>query len=249
MFEPYADAHIPEPRIAQREWEDKPEPLRGMIRQREDWSMDDFIDYRRHFYAMVTGVDMAVGHLLGELEEQGELDDTLIVFGSDHGDACGDHGRLGKSPTFYDSIMRMPWVLHWPNGLPEGGRRIRGMVEMVDILPTLVGLAGGNCPPEVRGRSYAGELRDGTPVDGRGDVYAVHADGQMMLRTETAKYIRYPNRSTGREVLYDLDEDPGEFRNVATDPSRAGLLNELRERALDRTLDASTSIRPRRLRF
>ncbi len=238
MFAPYRDAKLPEPLLSENDW-------------RAPYSADreQLIEYRRHFYAMVTGVDLAVGLVLDELERMGQLDDTLIVFGSDHGDFCGDHGMCGKNPAYYESVVRMPWVMRWPDGFGTKSRRIDELVEMIDILPTLLMLAGQRPHPAMQGRSYAGALVGGDAVDGRSDVYAVHGGGDMMLRTRTHKYLRYFRGSGIEEVLYDLDKDPHEFRNVVELPEYGDVLFALRDRAFTRTVEASRSIRPKRCRF
>jgi arylsulfatase A-like enzyme len=237
MFEPYAGREIPEPIWNEAEWKDKPEPLARFLRMCPDWTMKDFLDYRRHFYAMVTGVDLAVGQLLAMLERNGILDDTLIVFNSDHGDMCGDHHMIVKQGSYFDQLMRQPCVLHWPKGFGTKGRRVSELVEMVDLLPTLLDLAGCHVPEVMVGRSYAEALRTGAAVQGREDVFAYHEPPYgAMLRTATHKYIRY---CQGAEVLYDLREQPYEVINrSADDPA---ILAQMRERMLQRCLDASRS--------
>jgi len=244
MFAPYADKELPPPRCGDEEWHDKPEPLAGMIRSFSDWTIERFIQYRRHFYALVTGVDLAVGAVLRCLEEWDMLDDTLIVFMSDHGDMCGDHRMVLKQQSFYDELMRMPCVLFWPRGFGQQGRRIGGLIEMVDLLPTLLELAGCDVPDVMVGRSYAAELLSGEPIQPRDDVLAYHEPGWAMLRTATHKYICY---GPGREVLYDLREQPAEVVNRAND--HPATLKELRERMLYRLLEASRSPLPMRYRF
>ncbi len=239
MFAPYDQAEVMPLTRSEIDWND-PQKL----------DPDTLLEYRRHFYAMVTGVDMAVGRILTELEEKGMLEDTLIVFCSDHGDTCGDHGRVGKGPDYYESIMRVPLIFHWPRGLSGSeGRKIEEKIEMVDVLPTLLNLANLSVPAEMQGNSYAEALRSGTPVQGREDVYAVHAPGHIMLRTDRYKYIRYNRKTEPKEVLYDLHQDPDEFVNVVEDHGYQDVLTNLRHRALTRTLNASDSIQQERLRF
>ena len=97
---------------------------------------------------MCTLLDGQVGRMVEALRERGELDDTLILFMSDHGDMDGDHHMVSKQHSFYEEVMRLPVILHWPAGL-RGGRRVDGLVEAVDLLPTLCELAG-------RARAVAG---------------------------------------------------------------------------------------------
>jgi len=236
MFEPYEGEELPTPEWAEKEWEDKPEPLRNMLQAWSDWPLDKFLNYRRHFYAMVTGVDMAVGKILARLESQGLLDDTLIVFSSDHGDMCGDHRMILKHASYYDELMRQPLVLFWPHGLGGKGRRVGALVEMIDALPTLLELSDCAVPEVMAGKSYASPLLDGGGIGGRESVFAYHEPGWAMLRTRTHKYIRY---GPGAEVLYDLSENPAETRNRAA--ACAKELAEMHELMLQRALEASRS--------
>ncbi len=236
-FAPYDGAEIPAPRTGREEWADKPEPLVGMLRSRRNWTDQDFLEYRRHFYAMVTELDLAVGLVLDFLRAEQALDDTLLVFTSDHGDMCGDHSLTHKGPHFYDEVMHVPLILHWPAGLRA--RAVEGMVELVDLLPTMLELAGGTPPENMAGRSFARPLLDGGEPEGRSDVYAYSGQAFGMVRTAAAKYIRFA--PTGGEVLYDLAQDPGEQVNRADDPAAAALLGEMRGRLIDRTLEACRS--------
>lgn len=237
MFEPYEKANL------------------SVSRAKHDWAdanqMDEeaLIEYKRHFYAMITGVDLAIGQLVNALKENGEYDDTLIIFGSDHGDACGDHGRVAKGTSYYDGIMRLPLIFHWPNGLENSGRRVEGLVEMVDVLPTMLDLAGVPVPSVMPGNSYAEGMRTGDDITGRSDVYAVEGKGEIMLRSKDFKYLRYTDTEGGREVLYDLRNDPGEFVNVAADEKFQEALRKMRDRAFERTIQASKTPSPKRLRF
>src|SRR5690606_25069093 len=98
---------------------------------------------------------------------------------SDHGDMCGDHGMLEKGYSFYhDETTRVPLVMHWPNGFGTTGRRIGGIVEMVDILPTLLGLCNIIRPEMLSGLSWAEELLSGASLAGRSSAltFASEAD-------------------------------------------------------------------------
>lgn len=237
MFQPYDGAEIPMDDWPEHEADDKPEPMAGWLRNiAKDWSPERFREYRRHFYAMVTGVDLAVGQLLKHLEATGLLDDTLIVFTSDHGDMCGDHGLILKQGSYYDQLMHMPLVMHWPNGLGTQARRVTGLVEMVDILPTMLDLAQCDVPEVMIGRNYAPALLAGEEIDAREDVFAYHEPNWSMLRTEDHKYIYYGPEA---EVLFDLRNDPRELRNIASENPQA--LAVMRERMMRRALNASRS--------
>lgn len=237
MFEPYIGVDIPTP-IARKG-------------SRADSGLSDetLEDYCRHFAAMITGVDIALGRLLEDLEQAGELDDTLIVFGSDHGDLCGDHGGTAKGTHFYNSVMHLPCVMHWPAGL-QAGQRHQGLMEMVDVLPTMLDLCGIPRPETFQGISFADAMRNGDSALGREDVYAVHANGQVMLQNHDWKYLRYDGGTgSALEILYDLKNDPHELNDLAADPAYIGQLQTMRDRCLSRTLAASNAITMKRGRF
>jgi arylsulfatase A-like enzyme len=249
MMAPLAGREPPSPIGRDGEHEDKPGLLGAALRQARLDSAQ-IASYRRHFAAMVTGVDFAVAHLLETLEELGVADDTLIVFGSDHGDFCGDHGLILKGPAWYDSVARVPLVLRWPNGL-SSAQRVEGLVEMVDALPTLLGLVGQPVPRAMAGRDLSAQLLAGdTNSLGREDVLAVHGPGHIMLRSERYKYLRYHNGDDAPdEVLYDLRSDPDELVNVAEHPDHRAALDHMRRRSFSRLVDAIRPTTPRVYRF
>jgi arylsulfatase A-like enzyme len=243
MFAPYRDAEIPRPRMdTEEEWRDKPDLLARMMRGQGDREDEYYINYRRHFYAMVTGVDLAVGHLLETLRGHDILDDTLIVFASDHGDMCGDHRMLSKHPSFYDELMHLPALFHWPAGLGTQRRDISGLIEMVDLLPTMLELCSLRPPRAMAGRSYAQALLSGEQPETHPDAMAYFGHGHAMLRTETHKLIRY--NTDEDEILYDLQSDPHETTNRADDPKCREMLHEMRLRMLRRSLECSASALP-----
>jgi arylsulfatase A-like enzyme len=240
ILEQYEGVGLPDFIARENEAADKPAPLSDMLGWSEK-AREERLERRRQFYAMVTMLDSQVGRLLDDLESRGLLDETFILFMSDHGDMDGDHGLESKQPSYYDQVMHMPAVFHWPAGLPAG-RRVTDMAENVDLLPTLCDLAGVPLDRRFQGRSLAPWLRGEAEGAFREDALAMHAgpggDIWAMLRTRDAKYIRY---GQGAEVLYDLVEDPEEFFNRAEDPAASGRLHFMRERLLQRMLGAATS--------
>lgn len=249
MMAPYADAELPPIRRMEAEWNNLPPYPASMIRSAFDqWSEEQLMEYRRKFYGMVTGVDMALGAIIKDLEDAGVLDDTLIVFGSDHGDYCGDHSMIAKNTSMYGDIMHLPLVMRWPNGLGATGT-MNGLTEMVDVLPTLLGLCNAHVPDVMVGRNYADALRSDLKIDAREDVFAYHEPGHIMLRTDTHSYRRYVTSDGAQETLFDLTADPHEQNNIAEDPSSQTVRREMRDRALDRALSASRSAQPCLFRF
>jgi arylsulfatase A-like enzyme len=234
MFEPYKVRKLSVPVF--NEQERKESRLSEKL-----WNEERLVAYKRHFYAMTTGVDFAIGQLLEKLEALGELDDTLIILNSDHGDACGDHFELEKFyDLFHDGVVRVPLVFHWPNGIRAKGQRVESLVELVDILPTLMELCGCPIPDVLVGRSYAQALLDGILPEGRDDTltYSFDADGAHALLT-TPRYKYWISR--GREVLWDLQSPDSESRNIAND--KPAIIADLRFRLLKRLAEAGRSPR------
>lgn len=191
---------------------------------------------RRGYYACVSYLDDQVGALLRRLDELGLRESTVVLFTSDHGDMLGERGLWYKMAPFEDSA-RVPLIVSAP-GRFAGGRRIGRTVSLVDLLPTFVALAGGDpadAPPSA-GSSFAGLLAGDPAADAAWPDEAVIeylAEGvrapQLTLVSGRHKLIVCPG---DRDLLYDLDADPRELRDLAGDPTCAALLARLRERLL-----------------
>jgi len=232
MFAPYQDRAISPPVF------DESEVGQSNLSP-EQWDVARLVEYKRHFYAMTTGVDFSIGQLLEKLEAIGELDDTLIILNADHGDACGDHFALEKYYNLlYDGVVRVPLVFHWPNGIKAAGQRANGLVELVDILPTVMELCG--CPPAdtLMGQSHATDLVAGNPPRGRESTLTYSHDlegAHALLTTPDFKYIH----SAGTEALWKLSEKEGV--NVMDQYPDVAL--KLRALLLERMLAAGRSYR------
>ena len=108
---------------------------------------------------MVSEVDHYVGRILAALEACGKRQNTIIVFTSDHGEWLGEHLRYGKGYPAHDAASRVPLIISAPGGMPA--QRRDDIVEAVDIVPTLLDLAGIQIPPTLQGSSLASVLEGG----------------------------------------------------------------------------------------
>lgn len=176
---------------------------------------------RAGYYGHMTHIDHQVNRILEVLAEEG-ADDTIVLFSSDHGELMGDHHLFRKSLP-YEGSAHIPFVLSGPDVVPGVDERV---VELRDIMPTLLSLAGLPIPGSVEGRSVFGEPREilhGEHVehvmDVAGDVHWL-TDGRW-------KYVW--RSSDGREQLFDLAIDPHELDDQAGDlaPWRARLVERL----------------------
>ena len=155
-FSMYEKAELPPPRVEADGLAAAGKPFRQRFHQSNNDKVHPFdarqIDLmRRLYYGMITLVDDEIGRLLAFLQERGDVDDTLIVFMSDHGDYQGDHGLITKSPALYDCLVRIPFVMRHPGRVPAG-RRDERFASAVDVMPTLLAAAGAAIPQSVEGR-------------------------------------------------------------------------------------------------
>ena len=192
------------------------------------------------YYAMIELIDENVGRMISALKESGQLENTIVIFMSDHGEMLGDHGIYLKGPHFYEEAVRVPLVMSWP-GHFQNNLRAEGLTELLDIAPTLLDAAGLKVPQAMQGKTLlpilAGE-QDSTQL--RTHVFSEyynawshkHSYGTM-LRTDTHKMVVYHGTDQGE--LYDLKNDPDEFENLWSHPAHAELKTEM----LKDTFDAS----------
>ena len=182
---------------------------------------DDFTHRRitAAYYAMIEQIDTEVGRMLQALEETGQTENTIVIYMSDHGEMLGDHGIYLKGPYFYDCMINVPLIIRWP-GKYRAGVQTDALVELVDIVPTLLEAAGIPIPAGVQGHSLTG-LLTGRTSKHRDSVFCEHFDSSFLydpppmaacVRTDRYKLAFYSNLNTGE--LYDLHRDPGEFENL-----------------------------------
>lgn len=183
-----------------------------------EMSDDEHRLVRAAYWAMIDLIDEQVGRILEVLERTGQRERTLIIFMSDHGELLGDHGIYLKGPHFYDASVRVPLLLSLPGIVPRGSAP--GLVELVDLAPTLLRLAGLPDSPAMQGRPLQ-PLFDNPAAPHRANVFCENNDFDdpgfaMMVRTARHKLMTYHN-SEGE--LYDLVADPGEVHNLWHEPS------------------------------
>ena len=193
---------------------------------------------------MVTAADEGIGRILDALESSGQLDNTVIVFTSDHGYFYGEHGLNKERRLAYEEIARTPLTVRYPK-LIEAGRSVDEFVLSIDLAPTILELGGTAVPPHIQGRSLVPFLKGETPGRWRESfLIEYYSDkvwprlvtmGYQAVRTERWKYIHYVDLENMDE-LYDLQEDPYEMKNLIDDPAAAGDLSAANEE-LERLLD------------
>lgn len=183
---------------------------------------------RAGYYGLIHHIDHQIGRLLRWLREQRLLDDTLILFTSDHGDMMGDH-HLWRKTYAYEGSAHIPLLIRMPKSKRVGiSPVVNKPVCLQDIMPTILDICGADVPDTVDGRSLVPLMR-GQPTPWREYVHGEHCasyaeDEEMQYLTDGRwKYIWFPRKD--KEQLFDLERDPYECRDVA-------LTAEHRERLL-----------------
>jgi arylsulfatase A-like enzyme len=189
-----------------------------------------------HYLANVTLIDAEVGRLLEALDRAGRLDNTILIFTSDHGDCLGDHGHAQKW-NMYEQVVRVPLVI-WSKGRLAGRGEVSSMVQSIDLAPAIFELAGCEIPswweassllPALQGEQLAG--RDAVYCEQGRDVVFQFADFVSMLRTDRYKFVHFLGEDFGQ--LFDLDDDPHEDINRWDDPGMHAVREALRGAWLD----------------
>ncbi len=195
------------------------------------------------YYTDVTNMDKEVGQALQALEDAGRDDDTLVIYTSDQ----GAQFPFGKW-TCYDTGLRVPFIVRWP-GRIQAGTTSEAMIHFVDVLPTLIELAGGSPPDDLDGRSFADVLRGKTPkhrdvVFGiqttLGIIAATEAYAIRSVRTDRYHYIRNLNSDSAfYNVLIAQDQKywPAWVERAKTDPKAAKLVERYQRRPAEELYD------------
>ena len=173
------------------------------------------------YYGLITHMDEQVGRILDALDETGHADSTLVIFASDQGLAVGSHGLLGKQ-SVYEHSMRSPLIFRGP-GVPEGAES-EAFSYLFDIFPTVCDVLGVDVPAGVEGSSLAPIWR-GEKSRVRDSIFLPFRDIQRAVRDERWKLIRYPEINYTQ--LFDLENDPHETRNLASDPAHQATVERL----------------------
>jgi len=205
------------------------------------------------YFGMIAEVDAALGRFLDGLDALGQRENTIVVVTSDHGEQLGDHWLIEKL-GFFDQSYRIPLIIRWPQMAGDPGRSVDAFTENVDIVPTLMELAGAPAPQHCDGMSLvpflnsqlAGEdapdnWRDAVHVEFdfreptstiMEDIFGLRQDECVIsvLRDRNGKYVHFAGDLP--PLFFDLDEDPGELNNLAGNPEIAARLLNYAQRLL-----------------
>ena len=242
-----------------------PDEVRDSAYREPLWGEAEWRRLMAHYLGFCALIDDQVARILEHLSTRGALDNTIVVFVSDHGDMMGCHGLNKKGyPLHYEEALQVPLVMAGP-GI-ESGRKVDGLVSLVNLMPTLAELSGVPLPEPGAGQSCAGALRGDGAWSGRSHVIAesfkidgtesgsgMHVDPSTLdpaqdgcnLSVRTERY-RYIWRMHDWEELYDHHADPGEMTNLA--PLEPDLCGEFRAVLANRIGRSVPAVRDRLLK-
>ena len=226
--EPYMNRDLPRLEVTEAELASQPPPFLEMRRHNCDVDHDSVVHQlnptpeqrhrqRAYYLANVTMIDDKIGQILNALDQQGYLDNSVVIFTSDHGDCLGDHGHSQKW-TMYDIITRAPTIV-WSPGRFQAGVTIDDLCQQMDLGPAILELAGAEVPETMEAKSILPLLR-GEGWSSRDYVFAEHSrDGILqgtefmsMVRSLDWKLVHFLDQPDGQ--LFDLTADPDEINNL-----------------------------------
>ncbi|MBP8791775.1 MAG: sulfatase [Lutibacter sp.] len=200
-------------------------------------------DYARNYYAAVTSVDTYIGNVIDELETAGTLDNTIVIFFSDHGEMLGSHGLEGKNVLEMEALA-IPFIVHWPKGIKAGGIT-DALLSAPDIFPTTMGLAGlgAKIPKEVQGTDLSKLITEPTSTNTKkteavllmlGNSRGVLTNQYTLVLTENKKqWDEKKGTKLAETFIYDNVNDPYQLKKIplSAKPEVAKkLLTELAEK-------------------
>ena len=180
--------------------------------------------YRSYYFAKITLIDEWIGKIVASLRKKGLLENTWIVYSSDHGEMLGDH-MLNHKMVFYKNAIQVPCIIFPPKGTK--GRKIEIPVDLIDLSATLINIAGAKPLKDARGVSLLPLIfpEENVPFKGK-DVIFSEVLGFTMVRTEKYKFVISSNNKKPVE-FYDLTTDPKELHNRVNDPDCKIIQKEL----------------------
>lgn len=240
-FEKYPKESIELPELSEADRERLPAPAYGSAKKEQEGMSDDL---RREaiqaYWASISFMDAQVGRVLAALDEQGLSQNTIVVMTSDHGYHMYDHG-LWQKMSLFENSAHVPLIVALPDG-KNAGQTAPGVVELIDLYPTLADLCGFKAPAHVDGVSLVPALNDPQTRVKQHAITQVHR-GQRRgytVRTERFRYTWWGDAATAQ--FYDMQADPRETKNLAGDPAYAPIEAELREVAIARRQESPPKI-------
>jgi choline-sulfatase len=258
LMKRYVDAEIPAAAVGAwaRRW--APPSDNSFDIWHGDMGADQVRRSRQGYYGSITFIDEQIGRIMEALEKRGWLENTLILFTSDHGDMTGDH-HLWRKSYAYEPSARIPMLMRWPRGLiaAERGQVSEKPVEIRDVLATFLDASNSQSQADIDGRSMLNLARGRTEgwreyIDLEHDICYGPENHWNALTDGRFKYIFHAR--DGEEQLFNLRQDRTELRDLASDPAhenelrlwRGRMLSHLSERGEPFVKNGRLALRPER---
>lgn len=197
--------------------------------------------YIASYYALVTEIDHHIGTIMKALEEEDLLEDTIVAYTSDHGDFVGRHGMVEKCAmghNVYEDTLRVPLIISQP-GVLKQGQSTNDLVEMFDAYPTLLDLAGIASPKTKHGIDATSLVPTLTAGKSTNRKYIVSENWsqasvttdkhKLGIMLDTSSYAKAKDFTFFGDMLFDLENDPGEVSNLIRNPEYVRVQKQLRE--------------------
>ena len=188
---------------------------------------------RAAYFGMCEYLDRQIGRIVQSMRDTGLDKNTLIIYCSDHGEMAGEHGCWWKS-SYYEGSVGVPIIASLPGVIAQDVENDR-ICNLIDLGPTLIDMAGGDPLPDVDGRSLWPLLATGDPGDHPGETFSEHLGQEgipsRMIRTGPWKCCKY--HDTTPPVLYNLEDDSGELRDLGANPRYEAIRNALLARLFE----------------
>jgi len=193
------------------------------------------------YYGLASFVDKEMGRVITALDNKGLLANTIIVFISDQGVEMGEHGFYMKR-NFYEDTIKIPFIISWAKNI-SAGLVINEQVEIIDLLPTLLDMAGVKVLDHIDGKSAwsliqgkTGKFREYTfseinHLESQYDHFKINSGRRIMVRSNEWKLIFWLDKTEPDGALYHLVRDPKERHNLFNDSKYADIKNQLMQRA------------------
>ena len=238
LLDLYPEDQMPLPTSFRDTLDDKPaSQARAKFQIPPTVTDDQFRRVIAYYYALITHIDAQVGRLLRTLEAQVITQNTIVAFISDHGEMLGDHGFTEKC-LMYEASVRVPCLVSWCGTLPAGAR-VKTPLAGVDLMPTLLALAGEEPPSPIDGRSVAAAILAGKEPDPQ-PIFAEIASNEAIYRgaqdvEQLAAHVmvydgrwKYIRNRFDIDELYDLETDADEMQNLAVQPEHRERVGSMR---------------------
>lgn len=221
-------------------------------------SDDDVKGIQAAYFTSLSFVDSRIGRLIEALDQTGLSAQTLVVYVGDNGYVLGQHGRFEKH-CFFEQAVRIPMIMRWPGHI-ESGRRVMDLVEMVDVMPTVLHLMHLPVPPDLQGRDLEPLLMRKPGARAHDVVFSEYLENEeAMVRSARYKLIVCTGRRLRQDGyqtvlplrlpgpymrLYDLHNDPGENTDLSQDAGHASIKDELLSRMYERMVTTRQGLEP-----